>query len=97
MIVQIVRFKSRMTREEVRKLYEDRSPRYRSLQGLIQKYYLHFPETDEHGAVYVWESEKDMEEFRKSDLRRTISTAYQVKGNAESHLADVVMTLRPVD
>jgi heme-degrading monooxygenase HmoA len=97
MIVQIVRFKSRMSREEVRKMYEDRSPRYRALPGLKQKYYLHFPKTDEHGAVYVWESEKDMEEFRKSELRRTISTAYQVKGNSDSQLADVVMTLRPVD
>ena len=97
MIVQIVRFKSRMTKEEVRKMYEDRSPRYRALKGLKQKYYLHFPETDEHGAVYIWKSKKDMEEFAKSDLRRTISTAYQVKGKADTQLAEVVMTLRPVD
>jgi len=97
MIVQIVRFKSRMTDEEVQKTYEDRSPRYRTLPGLVQKYYLTFPETKEHGAVYVWRSEKDIEEFRKSDLSRTIPTAYQVQGSPDVRLADVVMTLRPVD
>lgn len=85
-----------MTDEEVLKRYKDRSPRYQALPGLKQKYYLKFTETGEHGAVYLWESEKDIEEFHKSELRRTIPDAYQVKGKAEIQQAEVVMALRPV-
>ncbi|MGD8747090.1 MAG: YdhR family protein [Balneolaceae bacterium] len=97
MIAQIVRFKSEMTDEEVQKMYESRSPRYRALPGLKQKIYLRFTETGEHGAVYLWESKKDIEEFRKSELSRTIPTAYQVKGDADIQLAEVAMTLRPMN
>lgn len=95
MIAQIVRFKSKMTDKEVQKTYKDRSPRYRARPGLKQKYYLKFTETGEHGAVYIWESEKDLEKFQKSELRRTIPTAYQVLGTANVQQAEVVMALRP--
>ncbi|MEJ2697341.1 MAG: hypothetical protein P8013_11910 [Candidatus Sulfobium sp.] len=95
MIIQIVRFKSGLSDEEVVTTYEARAPRYRALKGLKQKYYLRFPGTGEHGAVYVWESEADLEEFRESELGRTISTAYKVQGSADVHTAEVVMTLRP--
>ena len=96
MIVQIVRFKSAMSDAQVLAVYESRAPRYRALKGLVQKYYLRFPETDEHGAVYLWESEAALKEFRESELARTIPTAYQVQGTLDITLAEVVMTLRPV-
>jgi heme-degrading monooxygenase HmoA len=94
MIVQIVRFKSGLSDEKVLTTYEARAPRYRALKGLIQKYYLRFPETSEHGAVYIWESEADLKEFRESDLGRTISTSYQIQGEADVQMAEVVMMLR---
>jgi len=53
-------------------MYKDRASRYRALPEFVQKYYLNFPEIGEHGAVYVWQSEKDLEEFRNSDLSRSI-------------------------
>jgi heme-degrading monooxygenase HmoA len=94
MIVQIVRFKSGLSDEQVLAMYESRAPRYRALKGLAQKYYLRFPETGEHGAVYLWESEAALQEFRESELGRTISTAYQVQGASDVRMAEVVMTLR---
>ena len=94
MVVQIVRFKSGLSDGEVVRMYETRAPRYRDLQGLIEKYYLRFPETNEHGAVYVWESKAALNEFRESELGRTISTAYQVQGRPQAEMAEVVMTLR---
>jgi heme-degrading monooxygenase HmoA len=78
MIVQIVRFRSGLSDEQVVKMYEARAPRYRALKGLRQKYYLRFPETGEHGAVYLWESEAALKELRESELGRTISTTYQI-------------------
>jgi heme-degrading monooxygenase HmoA len=95
MIVQIVRFKSGLSQEEVVRTYEARAPRYRALKGLKQKYYLRFPETGEYGAVYLWESEDALKEFRESELGRTISTAYQIQETAEIQVAELVMTLRP--
>jgi len=94
MIAQIVRFSSEMTEDEVQKMYENRAPRYRALSGLKQKYYLKFPDTDEFGAVYLWESKEDLAKFRKSELCRTIPTAYKVQGTTDVQLAELVMTLR---
>lgn len=95
MLVQIVRFKSRLSDAQVLKMYEARAPRYRALQGLTQKFYLRFTETGEYGAVYLWESEAALKAFRESELGRTISTAYQIQGASEVQMAEVVMTLRP--
>ena len=95
MIVMIVRFRSRMSDQEVLQTYEARAPRYRATAGLAQKYYLRFPETGEHGAVYLWESDAALKEFRESELGRTISTAYQIQGASDVQIAEVVMTLRP--
>jgi hypothetical protein len=94
MIVQIVRFKSGMSDENVIAMYKERAPRYRELKSLAQKYYLRFA-TGEHGAVYVWESEAALKEFRESELGRSISSAYQVQGAPDVQTAEVVMTLRP--
>jgi heme-degrading monooxygenase HmoA len=95
MIVQIVRFKSGLSDDEVLEMYETRVPQYRSMKGLKQKYYLQFSETGEHGAVYLWESEAAMKEFRESELGQTISSAYEVQGTPEVILAEVVITAHP--
>ena len=92
MIVQIVRFTSRMDAEAVQATYVERAPRYRKVPGLVQKYYLAYP-SGEHGAVYVWESAEALAEFRRSDLARTIAEAYQVEGDPESEVCDVVLAL----
>ena len=94
MIIQIVRFKSGLSDREVLALYESRAPRYRPLKGLIQKYYLRYPDTGEHGAVYVWESDAALREFRQSDLGRTIAETYKIREVSESRMGEVVMTLQ---
>jgi heme-degrading monooxygenase HmoA len=94
MVVQIVRFRSALSDEEVLKLYGARAPRYRSVAGLVQKYYLRYPETGEHGAVYVWESQAALAAFRESDLARSIGDAYRVQGEKRVEPAEVVMVLR---
>ena len=77
--------------------YKDRAPRYRELKGLRQKYYLKYPETNEYGAVYLWESESALKEFRESELGKTIATLYKIQGEAESRKAEVIMTLHDVE
>lgn len=94
MLAQIVRFASRMTDEQVMKTYEARAPRYRALPGLVDKYYVKFDETGEHGAVYLWASPEALAAFRESELARTIPEAYQVIGAPNVLTATVVMQLR---
>ena len=93
MVAQIVRFKSGLSDEQVQQTYEERAARYRAQKGLIQKYYPKFPETGEHGAVYIWESAAALKDFSESHLRRTISMAYEVEGTPQVYTAEVVMAL----
>jgi heme-degrading monooxygenase HmoA len=94
MIIQIVRFKSGLTEEQIVQKYNARAPRYRELKGLKQKYYLKFPETNEYGAVYLWETESALKEFRESELGQTISTSYKIQGDTDVQMAEMIMTLR---
>jgi hypothetical protein len=78
-------------------MYAERANRYRALPGLIDKYYLRFDATGEHGAVYLWRSPEALAEFRESELARSIPDAYQVVGTPEVITATVVMQLRLAD
>ncbi len=93
MVIQIVRFKSELSEEKVLEKYKARASRYREVKGLKQKYYLKFTDTGEFGAVYLWETETALKEFRESDLGKTIASTYKVQGDAESQLAELVMVL----
>ncbi len=93
MIAYIVRFKSALSPDEVYAQYQTRAKRYRQVPGLIQKYYLSYA-GGEHGAVYLWDSRESLDRFRGSELARTIPEAYQVTGEPDLRIAEVVMSLR---
>jgi heme-degrading monooxygenase HmoA len=95
LIVSIVRFRSKLSAEEVLAMFEERSDRYRSVPGLIEKLYLRSRESDEFGAIYVWESEDDLKRFRQTDLARTIPDAYQIEAAASFEIADVCLVVQP--
>ena len=95
MVVLLVRFKSGLLEERLFEVAEARAPQYRALKGLRQKYYLILPETGEYGAVYLWESESALKEFRESELARTIPTAYQIQGAPRFEVGEVAMVLHP--
>lgn len=94
MFIHIVRFKSRLSAPEVLELYRSRVSQYREVPGLVQKYYLHYTETDEHGAVYVWEFRDALNAFRKSELGRSIAQVYQVE-SSDVREGEVVLTAHP--
>jgi hypothetical protein len=83
-----------MSDQEVLATYQARAPRYRALPGLVDKYYLRFDASDEHGAVYVWQSPEALAEFRASELATSMADALQVVGAPEVTLATLVMHLR---
>jgi len=93
MTALIVKFKSGLSLDELLRISEERADGYRAIDGLQQKYYLKYSE-NEYGAVYIWDSEEDIKQFRESDRAKTIASAYKVEGTPEMTVAEVVMTLR---
>jgi heme-degrading monooxygenase HmoA len=94
-IVSLVRFKSGLSDDEVQATFEERADEYRRVPGLVEKIYIRFRDSGEFGAVYVWDSEKALTEFRETELARTIPTAYQVVGGTHVELADVCLVVQP--
>jgi hypothetical protein len=94
MIVQVVRWKSRLPEAEIVGLFEARAARYRAVPGLVQKHYLRY-RTGEYGAVYLWESEEALATFRASDLGQGMADVFAIEGEKDVRLADVALTLHP--
>jgi heme-degrading monooxygenase HmoA len=89
-IVQLVRYESKLTYDEVMERFEGRSDRYREVPGLLQKYY---SETDEYGGVYIWESEAALQKWRDTNLAGTLAETYQVTEGPTSEVAEVMLVL----
>lgn len=94
MHIQFVKFKSGLTDSDVRATMEKRAPQYRAIPGLVQKYYVREQETGEYAGIYFWESEEALNEFRASELARTIPEAYAVNGAARVEILEVLFPLR---
>ena len=94
-VLLIVRFKTSLSPDELEKRYKERLPDFRALPGLLQKYYLHDPSSDEWGGFYVWDSQASLDEYLVSDLRKSIPETYQIVGAPRIETATVFDILRP--
>ena len=90
----LVRFRSELSYEEVVRVIDDRAPDFRALDGLHQKYYLQDAESGEYAGFYLWNSPDDLAEYRESELRASIATAYQTVGEPRVELYKVIKPLR---
>jgi heme-degrading monooxygenase HmoA len=95
MIIQIVRYKSGLTHEQVAERFQARSAGYRTVPGLVQKYYVHFASSGEHGGVYVWDSSESLQRWRETTLAGTLAETYEVEEPPAVELADVMLVLHP--
>jgi heme-degrading monooxygenase HmoA len=94
-VLLIVRCKSSLAPDELERRYKARLPDFRALPGLLQKYYVHDPSTNELGGVYLWDSQKSLDEFMASDLRKSIPETYQIVGTPRFETITVFDILRP--
>lgn len=92
MIIQIIRFKTRLSYNEVNQRFNDRADQYRKVPGLIQKYYVKFDE-GEYGGVYMWDSNESLNAWRNTNLSGTVAETYQIEGTASRQLAEVMLVL----
>ena len=95
-ILLIVRFKTSLSPDELERRYKERLPEFRALPGLLQKYYLHDPSSDEWGGFYLWDSQSSFDEYMTSDLRKSIPETYQIVGAPRIETATVIDTLREI-
>ena len=94
-ILLVVRFKSALPVEELTKRYQERMPLFRDIPGLLQKYYIQDPMTGEWGGVYLWDSVASLENYKASDLRKSIPEVYGIIGTPRIEVAKVIDVLRP--
>ena len=93
-LVLMVKFKSRLSFEDVMKIVDSRIDEFRALKGLTQKYYFQDPSNGEIGGIYIWNTKQDFLEYKDSELRASIAKAYQAVGEPRIELLNIVKLLR---
>jgi hypothetical protein len=97
-IMLIVRgLKSKLSREEFTRRYQERMPQFRSIEGLVQKYYTYDETTGGWAGVYLWDSERSLAAYLDSDLRRSIASAYELTEPPSLERFPIVDVLRDTD
>ena len=79
MVIHFVRIKTRLAQEEVRRIMEERAPRFHEVPGLLQKYYGYEPDSGAFCGCYIFDSEVSRQAFGQSELAHTIPVAYQAE------------------
>jgi heme-degrading monooxygenase HmoA len=94
MIIQIVKFETTLTEEEVVAAANERIDQFRAMPGLQQKYYVKLDRPNSYGGIYIWDSMESLAAFRETDLAKTIPEAYRVQGAPEIEVLEGLFPLR---
>jgi len=94
MILQIIKLKSDLPEEELLARAKERESNFKSIPGLLQKYYIKTSKEGEYGGVYVWDSVQSLQSYQESDLAISIPSAYAIKAVPKTEIMDVIFQLR---
>lgn len=94
MILQIIKLKSDLPKEELLKRAKAREPQFKALPGLVQKYYTQTGEPGQYAGVYVWDSPESMQAFRNTELAKSIPAAYEIKEPPQVEIMQMMFQLR---
>jgi hypothetical protein len=75
--ILFVRITSALDADEFDRRLLERRPRFREVSGLVQKVYGRDAETGDVCGIYFFESREALQEFRETELARTIPSAYE--------------------
>jgi hypothetical protein len=92
--VLFVRITSGLEPDEFDRRLLERRPRFRDVPGLVQKVYGRDAETGDVCGVYFFESDEALQEFRETELARTIPAAYEAV-SVRREVYDVLYALWP--
>lgn len=93
MIVLVVKLKTNLQEAKLLRRAREREPDFRALSGLIQKYYIKIG-PGHYGGVYIWENKESLNEYRESDLAKTIAEAYEATEAPSIEVMEVLFPLR---
>ncbi len=97
MKVLIFHFRSNLSFDEVMEKAEAREKQYMNVPGLNQIVYMKDERTDQYGSILFFDDEEDLNEFRVSNLARTLKEVYSSVGSPEIRIFDVIKQLSPSD
>jgi Putative mono-oxygenase ydhR len=92
--ILFVRIKSHLGAEEFERRLIERRPRFREVPGLVQKIYGRDDATGDVCGIYFFETWEALAAFRKTELARTIPTAYEAV-NVRREAYEVLYPLWP--
>lgn len=94
MILQIIKLKSDLPEEELLKRAKERESNFKSIPGLLQKYYVKTSKEGEYGGIYIWDSVQSQQNYQKSDLAKSIPSAYAINEAPDAEIMDIIFQLR---
>lgn len=93
-VVQIIKLKSVLPEDQLLQTAKQRAGDFRTLPGLIQKYYVKLNRPGEYCGIYIWNSMDDFIDFKESNLAAGIPQAYHIEGSPEIEIGNVLFELR---
>lgn len=94
MVIMTVKFETTLSEDEVLAVANERADQFRSLSGLLQKYYVKLDQPNQFGGVYIWDSMDALLSYRQSELATSIPSAYKVVGTPHIEILDTLFQLR---
>ena len=89
----LVKFHSGLTEDVVRRNLEERLPLFRAVRGLKQKYYAREPSSGDYVGIYLFESEAALNDYRGSELAKSIPPVYQIEGASRVEVVELLFPL----
>ena len=93
-VIQIVKLRTSLNDEDFLKKAHEREPKFAANPAIIQKYYIKLNEPGYYGGVYIWESAKALQEFKKSELAASIPKAYKGIEKPTVDILNIMFQLR---
>jgi heme-degrading monooxygenase HmoA len=79
MEVVFITYESELDGDEIESLFRERSQKYREMDGLLQKLYLHDEESGRVGGICVFDSKESADTLFESDIHSSLRAAYKVR------------------
>ena len=95
MEVVVVTYESELSVEAVDGLFRERAGKYREMEGLLQKFYLHDAESGRVGGIYLFDSPASRDALFETDVHASLRDAYAVS-DIEIQTYHVTFPLYPV-
>lgn len=90
-------FESELSSEEVERTMRQRAEKFREVDGLVQKYFVHDQENGRYGACFIFDSAESRDAYFASDLSAGVGEAYAVTGTPDVTTARLLFPLREAD